>query len=454
MTIQQQIGSRLSLHLLHATRIIEGTIGVTTTVTSAGSYWAGELHMRPAYNGNRGSSYGENRYNILHIGKYYPPHMGGIEIHLQCLVRHQVQSCSVKVIVANDSIRTVHECADGAELLRLSRLGSIKSMPICPALPWHIGRAYADIVHMHMPNPAAAFAYIVSGCQIPLVLTHHSDTMGRAKVRRLSDPFVQEAMQRASRIIVSSRKYADTSAELESHRDKIEVIPHGIDPVKHAVAEPEAVRRIQRQYGPRIAIAIGRLVPFKGFEILIRAMQTVPGNLLLIGEGPLRKHLEAVARECGISGRVFFMGKIDNAQIANYLAAADVFSMPSISRAESFGIAQLEAMAAGVPVVNTSIDSGVPEVSRDGITGITVPPSDTHALAHALTTLLTDREKRLRMGEAGKVRVRREFSEARMSMRTMRVYDEILSVNATSGCEPACPVASNFSSAAYTHTKE
>lgn len=386
--------------------------------------------MRPVHNGNRDSPYGEDCYNILHVGKYYPPHMGGIEIYLQSLVRHQARHCRVKVIVANDGIRSVSEYRDGAELLRLSCMGSIKSMPICPALPWHIGRAQADIVHMHMPNPAAAFAYIASGCEIPLVLTHHSDTMGRAKVRRLSEPFVQEAMRRASRIIVSSKKYADTSVELESHLDKIEVIPHGIDPVKHTVAEPETVRRIQSKYGPRLVIAIGRLVPFKGFEILIRAMQAVPGNLLIIGEGPLREHLEAVANECGISERVLFMGRIDNSQIANYLSAADVFSMPSISRAESFGIVQLEAMAAGVPVVNTSIDSGVPEVSLDGITGITVPPGDVDALANALTALFTDREKRLRMGEAGKNRVRREFSEARMSMTTMRVYDEILTVNA------------------------
>lgn len=265
--------------------------------------------MHPVNNGSKDSSYGEDRYNILHVGKYYPPHMGGIEIYLQSLVRHQAKHCWVKVIVANDGIRTVCEYKDGAELLRLGCMGTIKSMPLCPALPWHIGRARADIVHMHMPNPAAAFAYIASGCQIPLVVTHHSDTMGRAKIRKLSEPFVQEAMHRASRIIVSSKRYTDTSVELMSHRDKIEVIPHGIDPATHAVTEPETVRRIQSKYGPRIAIAIGRLVPFKGFEVLIQAMRTVPGNLLLIGEGPLRKHLELVAKECGISGRVFFLAR-------------------------------------------------------------------------------------------------------------------------------------------------
>ena len=387
---------------------------------------AGQLRKRPVSMGNKNSPSNDDRYNILHVGKYYPPHMGGIETYLQSLVRRQARSCTVKVIVANDGIRSIHECKDGAELFRLGCLGTIKSMPLCPTLPWHIGKAQTDIIHMHMPNPAAAFAYIVSRCQIPLVITHHSDTTGRANIRRLSEPFVQEAMRRAFRIIVTSRRYADTSMELELHLDKIEVIPHGIDPSRFAEPDQRTVSNIQSRYGPRLIIAIGRLVPFKGFEILIQAMQKVPGNLLLIGEGPLRKHLEGLAIECGISGRVFFAGEIDNSQIVNYLSAADVFTMPSISRAESFGIVQLEAMAAGIPVVNTSSDSGVPDVSLDGITGMTVPPADACALAHALTTLLTDREARLKMGEAGKARVRREFSEERMSLRTTRIYDEIL----------------------------
>jgi rhamnosyl/mannosyltransferase len=365
-------------------------------------------------------------YKILHVGKFYPPHMGGIEVHLRDLVRQQVQSCSIRVLVANDGIRTVRECADGAELIRLGCLGSISSMQICPTLPWHVYRSQADIIHMHMPNPAAAFAYVVSRSHIPLVITHHSDTIGRANLRRLSDPFVQEAMRRASRIVVTSRRYADTSVELEPHRDKTEVVPLGIDPSMFEKPEQKTVRSIQNRYGPRFVIAIGRLVPFKGFEFLIRAMQNVPGNLLLIGDGPLRSHLEGIARECNLADRVFFAGTIDNSQIKNYLAAADVFAMPSVCRAESFGIVQLEAMAAGIPVINTSIDSGVSDVSLDGITGITVPPADPRSLAHALTLLLTDHNLRVKMGEDGKARVRKEFSVEQMSVRTLQIYETIL----------------------------
>jgi rhamnosyl/mannosyltransferase len=315
---------------------------------------------------------------------------------------------------------------DGAELFRLGCLGSIKSMPICPGLPWHVGRAQADLIHIHMPNPAAAFAYVMGRCEIPLVITHHSDTMGRANIRRLSDPFVQEAMRRASRIIVTSRRYANASAELEFHRDKIDVVPLGIDPSKFENGEPEAVREIRGKYGPHFVIAIGRLVPFKGFEVLIRAMQNVYGNLLLIGDGPLRGHLGRVARECHVSERVFFAGQVNNSEIVNYLSASEVFAMPSITRAESFGIVQLEAMAAGIPVINTSIESGVPDVSLDGMTGITVPPGDPCSLSLALNSLLSDHQLRLKMGSAGKSRVRASFSVERMAARTLSVYDEVL----------------------------
>jgi len=232
-------------------------------------------------------------------------------------------------------------------------------------------------------------------------------------------------MRRASRIIVTSKRYADTSKELETHLGKTVVVPLGIDSAKFEAAERDAVGKIQSIYGPRFILAIGRLVLFKGFEILIKAMRNVPGNLVLVGDGPQRRHLEDVARSCNLSGRVFFTGQIDNSQIVNYLAAADIFAMPSISRAESFGIVQLEAMAAGLPVVNTNIESGVPEVSLDGITGITVPPGDSISLANALNLLLSDRELRMRMGNAGKDRVRSEFSIARMSKRTMQIYEEI-----------------------------
>ena len=103
---------------------------------------------------------------------------------------------------------------------------------------------------------------------------------------------------------------------------------------------------------------------------------------------------------CGIADRVTFSaGFSDN--LATYFHAADVFALPSCERSEAFGIVQLEAMASGKPVINTQIDSGVPYVSLDGITGITVQPRNSDAMATALNRLFDDPELRRRMGHAG-----------------------------------------------------
>lgn len=100
--------------------------------------------------------------------------------------------------------------------------------------------------------------------------------------------------------------------------------------------------------------------------------------------------------------------------------------LPSVSRAESYGFVQMEAMAAGIPVVNTNIDSGVPEVSRDGVTGITVPPEDPAALAQAIEMLLENPEVRAKYSQAGLLRASEEFSARRMAEKTFDVYKSVL----------------------------
>ena len=109
-----------------------------------------------------------------------------------------------------------------------------------------------------------------------------------------------------------------------------------------------------------------------------------------------------------------------------YFAAASVFVLPSVTRAEAFGIVQLEAMAAGTPVINTSVNSGVEDISLDGKTGITVSPGDTAALADAMRLLLNRKDLRRQYGEAARARVNAEFTTDLMCMKTMKVYEEVL----------------------------
>ena len=154
-------------------------------------------------------------------------------------------------------------------------------------------------------------------------------------------------------------------------------------------------------------------------------MNSVDAKLLIVGDGPIRQELEAEAGENAlICSRVSFLGPVED--ITPYYHACDVFVLPSIARSEGFGIVQLEAMACGKPVVNTRLQSGVPFVSLDGVTGVTVAPGNSAELADALNELLDDAVLRQRYGAAALHRARTEFTVGAMVKRTLDVYRKVV----------------------------
>lgn len=365
-----------------------------------------------------------NKVSILHVGKFYPPHNGGMETHLRDLATRQARDAQVSVIVANGARRNESCQMDEVRVTRVARVMTIASMPVCPGLSAAIRRTPADLVHIHMPNPGAAQAFLMSGHCGKVVLTHHADTLGRKVLRRLSDPFVNRLMIRASRILVTSGRYLESSPELGYFREKCQVIPLGIDVAEVTCDNCAAIQKIQEQFGCRLILAVGRLVPYKGFDVLIHAMKQVDARLLLIGSGPEYEPLRRLATVEGVDGRVTMLGRVED--LRPYFGAASFLVLPSVTRAEAFGMVQLEAMAAGLPVINTDIDSAVPDVSIDGETGITVSPGNVTALANAMRLLLDRQDLRARFGAAARARVNSEFTADLMAQRTMAMYAEVL----------------------------
>ena len=156
----------------------------------------------------------------------------------------------------------------------------------------------------------------------------------------------------------------------------------------------------------------GRLVYYKGADILLEAFakQHAHAELFLAGTGVLEPELKARAEALGIAERVHFLGRRMTPELRDMFADCDLFVLPSVANSEAFGIVQLEAMVYGKPVINTALPTGVPLVSIDGETGLTVPPSDADALAAAMETLLSDDPLRAQYGNAARERVLREFS--------------------------------------------
>ena len=363
---------------------------------------------------------------VLHVGKFYPPHMGGIETHLRDLCSELRKSVDLRVVVANNDRTTIEETLDGVSVTRVPTWATLVSTPLCPDLIARIREFRGDILHLHFPNPMAVLAYLASGYRGPMVVTYHSDMVRQKILGPLFEPLLHAALGRSAAIIATSPNYLRTSRVLAEHQDRCHVIPLGIPIENFGQSKPGAAAAVRREYGDNLIVSVGRLVYYKGFEYLIRAMPRVPGKLLIVGEGPLRAKLGALASELGVAERVIFLGKIDHDRLVACYHASQVFVLASIARSEAFGIAQIEAMAAGLPVVNTNLDSGVPFVSIHRETGLTVPPADPEALAEAINELLGNAELRASLGHAAERRAVEEFSLESMASRTLSVYEGVV----------------------------
>lgn len=361
---------------------------------------------------------------ILQIGKFYPPHHGGMEAHLELLCRHLRARFDVHVVVSNEGPSAASEVRDGIPVRRLPRPFSITSAPVNTGLASAIRDVRPDLVHLHLPHPGAVLGLLPSGYRGPLVVTYHSDVVRQRLMGAIFQPLLDACLNRASAILVTSRAYLETSAPLRRHRSRCTIIPLGIPLDGIAARTDPRVAAIRTQYGPRIVLAVGRFVYYKGFEVLLDAMREIDAHLLLVGDGPEREALVARGRRLGIEGRVSFLGTV--ADTSPYFAAADVFVLPSTTRAEAFGIVQLEAMASRTPVVNTRLATGVPWVSEHEKTGLTVTPGNVTELAGAIGRLLGDDGLRERMGEAGRARVERDFTDHLMVSRIIAVYEDVL----------------------------
>jgi glycosyltransferase involved in cell wall biosynthesis len=375
--------------------------------------------------GSEPSDKNQAKLRVLHVGKFYPPHMGGIETHLQALCGALLQYADVRVIVSSEGRNTIEETVDSVPVARLATLLTAFSTSISPGMVSRIRNSGAELVHLHLPNPSAVLAYLASGHRGRLVVTYHSDTVKQKVLGRMFEPLLNAALRKSDAIIATSPNYLATSPVLQAFRDRCQVIPYGIDTAQFEQCSPEAVRGVREQFGERLVISVGRLVYYKGFEVLIRAMASVRGKLVIVGNGPLRGELQSLAARLGVTDKVVFAGEVDNAGMTAYYHAADLFALASVARSEAFGIVQIEAMAAGLPVVNTSLDSGVPFVSLHGETGLTVPPGDPQALAVAINRLLDDDGLRQSLGQAGVRRARQEFGLDTMLRRTLQLYESV-----------------------------
>jgi glycosyltransferase involved in cell wall biosynthesis len=370
------------------------------------------------------------RINVLQVNKLYYPHIGGVEKVVKDIAEGLRDKVNMKVLVCQPKGRGCTEEINGVSVVRAGSLGTYFSMPVSVTFPLLLNKLSrkSDIIHFHMPFPLGDFSYLVWRNKVKSVAWWHSDIVRQKSMLKIYKPYLLNFLNKVERIMVATSEHIENSEILFRFKNKCVVIPFGIDTKKYQLNEfiKKRAEQIYKTYGPRLILFVGRLIYYKGLEYLISAMQDIEGNLLIIGEGPLKANLEKLVATLGVNNKVSFLGKMSDEDLTAYFHACDVFALPSVANSEAFGLVQLEAMACGKPVINTALPTGVPKVSIHRETGITVKPKDNNALAMALNELLNNDQLRRLYGRNSKIRVEKEFSKDLMLERIFKLYQEVL----------------------------
>ena len=370
---------------------------------------------------------------ILQFGKFYYPVFGGMERTMYEITEgFNAEGITCDVLCSNTKPHSEVSRFDHYTVYRAASYGLINSAPISPKLIsklWKLHKSY-DIIHIHHPDPMAFLALFLVRPDAKVVIQWQSDIVRQASMLKLFLPLQNWALRRADSIIAATDAYAQHSPHLKPYLDKVEIIPIGIskEPLH---SNKERVAEIKEQYqNKKIVLAFGRLVSYKGFDYLIESARYLSDHytVLIGGGGPEEKNLRDLIETYQLEDKVHLLGHVEESDKYNYYQAATLFCLPSVTKAEAYGVVLLEAMAFGKPVVSSKIEeSGMVWVNQDQVTGLQVPPREPEALAAAIEKIGNDPVLYQSFSKNAKKRFETLFTRRTMLDNLKKLYNKLLS---------------------------
>lgn len=285
-----------------------------------------------------------------------------------------------------------------------------------------------DIIHIHHPDPMAAFALLLSGYKGKVIVHWHSDIIKQKNLLKLIMPLQKWLLRRADIIVGTTPVYVKESLHLKNFQKKVTYLPIGIVPLE---CNKQEVEKIRHHYsGKNIIFSLGRLVEYKGFKYLVDAAKELPDDYIVLigGSGPLEKELSNQIKTLNLEDKVKLLGRISDEDLPNYYAACDLYCLSSIVKTEAFAIVQIEAMSLGKPILATKIPhSGVSWVNLHGFSGMNVDIENPHSLAEAIKTIISDKELYKNLSDGAKKRFSELFSYDKMIDGCIEIYKKVLS---------------------------
>ena len=354
---------------------------------------------------------------ILHISKYYYPYVGGVENVCKYIADNSVGH-EVAVVCFNEGhLNSVGE-VDGIKVYRVGAFVTIArqaiSLTYITVLRKVLKRFKPDIIQFHWANPfPAAILLPIIPKNVKLIIHWHMDIIKQRKIYRFVKPIETHLLKRADMVVVTSPQYQEGSVPLQPFREKVRVVPNGIDESSLKQPSGKQIDKIKKKYrGKKIVFFVGRHIMYKGLDYLIEAEKSCK------------------------SKRVYFVGRLSDEMLSRYYYASSVFAFPSITKNEAFGMALAEAMYCHTPAVTFTIPgSGVNWVNLDSVTGIEAPNGDVDAFAAAIDRLLTDDTLAKSYAEAAHHRVAEHFTVGKMMEEMEKCYQELMNEEESSSCQ-------------------
>lgn len=298
-----------------------------------------------------------------------------------------------------------------------------------------------DIVHAHFSTPPAELAALkyAKRKKVPFILTYHGDGQEgfggvvRRRTMYFYNKYLLDKVLSSSDVIISpSEYYINESRFLGKYRDKIVVIPNGvnIEELDIPYSKEECRERLELSINSNIILFVGSLTPYKGPDILVRAMRDVlkeisDTSLVFVGGGKMQSELKELANKLEIRKYIEFVGFVAEDLKPLYYKAADVFVLPSTMSTEVFPLVLLEASSSGLPMVVSDLDT-FKCIIDEGYNGLFTKRGDENNLADAIIYLLENEDVREKMGKNARRKVE-DYSWERIVEETEKVYKEVIS---------------------------
>lgn len=369
---------------------------------------------------------------ILQLGKFHPIKGGVEKVMYAFMLGLASRGITCDMLCASDDEEVgVTQVTPKARLIKVKTMTKKASTMISPAMVSLLKKICFryDIIHIHLPDPMAVVALMLSGYKGKVVAHWHSDILKQRILLQFFKPLQSWVINRADLILGTTPIYVEQSKALANAQHKVSYLPIG---VRERAPEPEMVAMIRNQYpGKKIIYSMGRLVEYKGYEYLIEAASLLPDDYVVLigGSGPLKGELQDMVQKFQLQRKVFILGFIPREVESAYYGACDVFCLSSTLKTEAYAIVQVEAMSCGRPIIATNIPgSGVSWVNQHGESGLNVAPCSSKEIALAAQMICEDAYLYERLSMGALRRYHKLFTQEAMTDGLIEQYKKLIDI--------------------------